>query len=61
MKHMAMSLHKLKNREGSGFYLGTNPRRNGYPLARDAVQSYKQLPLNIYQIQPKYRHEKTSS
>ncbi len=27
-------------------------------LARDAVQSYKQLPLNIYQIQPKYRDEK---
>ncbi len=27
-------------------------------LARDAVKSYKQLPLNIYQIQPKYRDEK---
>ena len=25
---------------------------------RDSVKSYKQLPLNLYQIQPKYRDEK---
>lgn len=27
-------------------------------MVRDAVKSYKQLPLNLYQIQSKYRDEK---
>ncbi len=27
-------------------------------IMRDSVKSYKQLPLNLYQIQPKYRDEK---
>ena len=27
-------------------------------IVRDSVKSYKQLPLNLYQIQPKYRDEK---
>lgn len=51
-------LYKLKNREGSDFILGPTHEETVTLLARDAVQSYKQLPLNIYQIQPKYRDEK---
>lgn len=51
-------LYKLKNREGSDFILGPTHEETVTLLVRDAVQSYKQLPLNIYQIQPKYRDEK---
>ncbi|HEM3231487.1 proline--tRNA ligase [Streptococcus suis] len=51
-------LYKLKNREGSDFILGPTHEETVTLLARDAVQSYKQLPLNIYQIQSKYRDEK---
>lgn len=50
-------LYKLKNREGSDFILGPTHEETVTLLARDAVQSYKQLPLNIYQIQSKYRDE----
>lgn len=51
-------LYKLKNREGSDFILGPTHEETVTLLAREAIQSYKQLPLNIYQIQPKYRDEK---
>lgn len=51
-------LYKLKNRDGSDFILGPTHEETVTLLARDAVQSYKQLPLNIYQIQSKYRDEK---
>ncbi|MFC3927888.1 proline--tRNA ligase [Streptococcus caprae] len=51
-------LYRLKNREGSDFILGPTHEETVTLLARDAVQSYKQLPLNIYQIQAKYRDEK---
>ncbi|MGT2911520.1 proline--tRNA ligase [Streptococcus cameli] len=51
-------LYKLKNREGSDFILGPTHEETVTLLARDAVKSYKQLPLNIYQIQAKYRDEK---
>ena len=51
-------LYKLKNREGSDFILGPTHEETVTLLARDAIQSYKQLPLNIYQIQAKYRDEK---
>lgn len=51
-------LYKLKNREGSDFILGPTHEETVTLLARDAIQSYKQLPLNIYQIQSKYRDEK---
>lgn len=51
-------LYKLKNRDGSDFILGPTHEETVTLLARDAIQSYKQLPLNIYQIQPKYRDEK---
>ncbi|MGT2888318.1 proline--tRNA ligase [Streptococcus didelphis] len=51
-------LYKLKNREKSDFILGPTHEETLTTLVRDAVKSYKQLPLNLYQIQSKYRDEK---
>ncbi|MGZ7139964.1 proline--tRNA ligase [Streptococcus pyogenes] len=51
-------LYKLKNRDNSDFILGPTHEETFTTLVRDAVKSYKQLPLNLYQIQSKYRDEK---
>lgn len=51
-------LYKLKNRDRSDFILGPTHEETFTTLVRDAVKSYKQLPLNLYQIQSKYRDEK---
>ena len=51
-------LYKLKNREGSDFILGPTHEETVTAIVRDSVKSYKQLPLNLYQIQAKYRDEK---
>ncbi len=52
-------LYKLKNREGSDFILGPTHEETFTAIVRDSVKSYKQLPLNLYQIQPKYHDEFT--
>lgn len=51
-------LYKLKNRDKSDFILGPTHEETLTMLVRDAVKSYKQLPLSLYQIQSKYRDEK---
>lgn len=51
-------LYKLKNRDKSDFILGPTHEETFTTLVRDAVSSYKQLPLSLYQIQSKYRDEK---
>lgn len=51
-------LYKLKNRDQSDFILGPTHEETLTYLIRDSVKSYKQLPLNLYQIQAKYRDEK---
>lgn len=51
-------LYKLKNREGSDFILGPTHEETLTAIVRDSIKSYKQLPLNLYQIQAKYRDEK---
>lgn len=51
-------LYKLKNREKSDFILGPTHEETFTAIVRDSVKSYKQLSLNLYQIQPKYRDEK---
>lgn len=51
-------LYKLKNRDQSDFILGPTHEETFTALVRDAVNSYKQLPMSLYQIQPKYRDEK---
>ena len=45
-------LYKLKNRESSDFILGPTHEETFTAIVRDSVKSYKQLPLNLYQIQP---------
>lgn len=52
------NLYKLKNRDKSDFILGPTHEETFTLLIRDAIKSYKQLPLNLYQIQSKYRDEK---
>ena len=51
-------LYKLKNRDSSDFILGPTHEETMTALVRNEITSYKKLPLNIYQIQPKYRDEK---
>ena len=51
-------LYKLKNRDASDFILGPTHEETMTALVRNEITSYKKLPLNIYQIQPKYRDEK---
>ncbi|MDO4778099.1 MAG: proline--tRNA ligase [Tissierellia bacterium] len=51
-------MFKLKDRNGRDFCLGPTAEEYFTTLIRDEVKSYKQLPLNIYQIQTKYRDEK---
>ncbi|MBJ8326440.1 proline--tRNA ligase [Streptococcus pacificus] len=51
-------LYQLKNREQSEFILGPTHEETFTALIRDSIKSYKQLPLNVYQIQSKYRDEK---
>lgn len=51
-------LYKLKNRDKADFILGPTHEETFTSLIRDTVKSYKQLPLNLYQIQAKYRDEK---
>jgi len=51
------NLFKLKNRHDSDFILGPTHEETFTMLVRDAVKSYKRLPLVMYQIQPKYRDE----
>ena len=51
-------MFKLKDRNDRNFCLGPTAEEYFTMLVRDELKSYKQLPLNIYQIQTKYRDEK---
>ncbi|MGT2929994.1 proline--tRNA ligase [Streptococcus dentasini] len=51
-------LYKLKNRDQADFILGPTHEETFTSVVRDTIKSYKQLPMNLYQIQPKYRDEK---
>lgn len=51
-------MFKLKDRNSRNFCLGPTAEEYFTMLVRDELRSYKQLPLNIYQIQTKYRDEK---
>ncbi|MFC3932844.1 proline--tRNA ligase [Streptococcus dentapri] len=51
-------LYKLKNRDNADFILGPTHEETFTAIIRDSIKSYKQLPMNLYQIQPKYRDEK---
>ncbi|WP_427340407.1 proline--tRNA ligase [Caloranaerobacter sp. DY30410] len=51
-------MFRLKDRHEREFCLGPTHEEYFTDLIRNEVKSYKQLPLNIYQIQTKYRDEK---
>lgn len=51
------TLLKLKDRHDRDFILGPTHEETFTEVVKDAVKSYKKLPLVLYQIQPKYRDE----
>lgn len=50
-------LLRLKDRKDSDFCLGPTHEEVITDIVRGAVRSYRQLPLNLYQIQSKFRDE----
>ena len=57
-KKFGEEMFRLKDRNNRDFCLGPTAEEYFTTLVRDELKSYKQLPLNIYQIQTKYRDEK---
>src|SRR5690554_3750693 len=51
-------LMRLNDRHDREFALGATHEEVITSIVRDEVKSYKKLPLNIYQIQTKFRDEK---
>ncbi len=51
------NLFRLKDRKGSDYLLGPTHEEMFTLLVKDLCNSYKDLPLSIYQIQTKYRDE----
>ena len=51
-------MFKLKDRNQREFCLGPTHEEVFTDIARNEIKSYKQLPLNLYQIQTKYRDER---
>lgn len=51
-------MYKLKDRHGRDFCLGPTHEEYFTSLIKDELNSYKQLPLNLYQIQMKFRDER---
>ncbi|MDT2010655.1 proline--tRNA ligase [Carnobacterium divergens] len=52
------NLMKLKDRSQRDFLLGPTHEEAFTALIRDEINSYKRLPLSLYQIQTKFRDEK---
>ncbi|MES1205204.1 MAG: proline--tRNA ligase, partial [Pseudomonadota bacterium] len=50
-------LLRLKDRKGADFVIGPTHEEAIVDLVRGDVRSYRQLPLNLYQIQTKFRDE----
>lgn len=55
---MGPEMIRVKDRNGRDFCLGPTHEEIFTDLARNEIKSYKQLPLNLYQIQTKYRDER---
>lgn len=51
-------MFRLKDRNQREFCLGPTHEEVFTDIARNEIKSYKQLPLNLYQIQTKYRDER---
>jgi prolyl-tRNA synthetase len=50
-------LMRLRDRHDRSFVLGPTHEEVVTSIARDSINSYKKLPINLYQIQTKYRDE----
>lgn len=50
-------LWRIKDRHGRDFCLGPTHEEIFTDIARNDISSYRQLPMNLYQIQTKYRDE----
>jgi prolyl-tRNA synthetase len=55
--HYGPELQRLKDRHGREFCLGPTHEEVITALVRGDVRSYRELPLNLYQIQTKFRDE----
>jgi prolyl-tRNA synthetase len=55
---MGAEMFRLKDRNEREFCLGPTHEEVFTDIARNEIKSYKQLPLNLYQIQTKYRDER---
>ncbi|MCA9562660.1 MAG: proline--tRNA ligase [Myxococcales bacterium] len=55
--HYGPELLRFKDRKGNDYCLGPTHEEVITDLVRHEVRSYKQLPLNLYQIQAKFRDE----
>jgi len=55
--HMDPPLFKIKDRHKKEFALGSTHEEVITDLVRERVQSYKDLPIYLYQIQNKFRNE----
>ncbi|MEM9188326.1 MAG: proline--tRNA ligase [Myxococcota bacterium] len=51
------ALMRLKDRKGADYHLGPTHEEIITDLVRREVKSYRQLPMNLYQVQMKYRDE----
>ncbi len=54
---MGKGLMKMKDRNEHGFCLGATHEEVVTDIARREIKSYRDLPVNLYQIQTKYRDE----
>lgn len=51
------TLFRLKDRKGGDFHLGPTHEEIVTDIARREVKSFRDMPLNLYQVQSKYRDE----
>lgn len=56
-KTYGANLFKLKDRHERDFILGPTHEETFTKIIKDAIKTYKKLPLKLYQIQMKYRDE----
>ncbi len=56
-EHYGRELMRLKDRHDRDMCLGPTHEEIITSIARDGLKSYKQLPMNLYQIQSKFRDE----
>ena len=51
------TLFRLKDRKGGDFHLGPTHEEIVTDIARREIKSYRDMPMNLYQIQTKFRDE----